>query len=51
LPTPIPVFVVYQTVVPRESGGILVYPDIYGFDKRLDAALRRGYPYQAPLTP
>jgi murein L,D-transpeptidase YcbB/YkuD len=36
----IPVFVIYQTLVPRESGGILSYPDVYGFDKRLESMLR-----------
>lgn len=44
----IPVFVIYQTVVPRESGGLLVYADIYGLDRRLDALLRTGYPYPSP---
>jgi murein L,D-transpeptidase YcbB/YkuD len=44
---PIPVFVIYQTLVPGESGGILVYPDVYGFDKRLDAYLRTGYSRRA----
>jgi murein L,D-transpeptidase YcbB/YkuD len=48
---PIPVFVLYQTVVPRESGGILVYPDVYGYDKRLDAFLRAGYSHRiAPIS-
>ena len=47
LPHPIPVFVIYQTLVPRESGGIIVYPDIYGFDRRLDQLLRTGYPFAA----
>jgi murein L,D-transpeptidase YcbB/YkuD len=51
LPKPIPVFVVYQTLVPLESGGFRVYPDIYGFDKRLDALLRAGYPFRTPLIP
>lgn len=46
---PIPVFVVYQTLVPRESGGILVYPDVYGYDKRLEAFLRAGYAH--PMAP
>ena len=51
LPKPIPVFIVYQTLMPRESGGMLVYQDIYGFDQRLDALLRAGYPFRTPLVP
>ncbi|MFZ9690226.1 MAG: L,D-transpeptidase family protein [Phycisphaerales bacterium] len=45
LPRTIPVYVVYQSVVVRESGEALLYPDIYGHDRTLDGALRKGYPF------
>lgn len=41
----IPVFLVYQTVEVRESGEAFFYRDIYGHDRALDRALRKGYPY------
>lgn len=45
LPRKIPVYLVYQSVVVRESGEAFLYPDIYGHDATLDAALRKGYPF------
>jgi murein L,D-transpeptidase YcbB/YkuD len=45
LPRKIPVYIVYQTVLARESGDAYFYGDLYGHDAKLDAALRRGYPY------
>lgn len=45
LPRKIPVYLVYQSVVVRESGEAFLYPDIYGHDRTLDAALRQGYPF------
>lgn len=41
----IPVYLVYQTVEVRESGEAFFYRDIYGHDRALDRALRKGYPY------
>jgi murein L,D-transpeptidase YcbB/YkuD len=46
----IPVFVIYQTIVPDDAGGTVVYPDIYGLDRRLAELLRSGYPYPVYLT-
>ena len=45
LPRKIPVYLVYQSVVVRESGEAFLYPDIYGHDRTLDVALRKGYPF------
>jgi murein L,D-transpeptidase YcbB/YkuD len=41
----VPVFLVYQTVVVTEKGEAFFYRDIYGHDRSLDRALRKGYPY------
>lgn len=41
----VPVFLVYQTVVVTEKGEAFFYRDIYGHDRTLDRALRKGYPY------
>jgi murein L,D-transpeptidase YcbB/YkuD len=51
LPKAIPVFVIYQTLVPRKSGGMIVYPDVYGFDRRLELLLRDGYPFRTSPIP
>jgi murein L,D-transpeptidase YcbB/YkuD len=45
LTTPIPVFVVYTTVIARAGGETLFYDDIYGHDRALTARLAAGYPY------
>ena len=42
----VPVFLVYQTVMVTEAGEIFFYGDVYGHDRALDQALRKGYPYQ-----
>jgi murein L,D-transpeptidase YcbB/YkuD len=42
---PIPVFVMYATVMPLQSGELRFYPDIYRHDARLDRLLKKGYPY------
>lgn len=47
----IPVFLVYQTVEVRESGEAFFYRDIYGHDRALDRALRKGYPYLSRPRP
>ncbi len=45
LARPVQVQYVYTTVM-LESGQVTFLSDEYGHDRRLDAALRRGYPYQ-----
>ncbi len=45
LTTPIPVFIVYTTVIARADGETLFYDDIYGHDRVLAARLAIGYPY------
>jgi L,D-transpeptidase YcbB len=42
---PIPVLIVYGTVVVSEDGLVHIYDDIYGHDARLEAVLAKGYPY------
>jgi murein L,D-transpeptidase YcbB/YkuD len=42
---PIPVLIVYGTVVVSEDGVVHFYDDIYGHDMALDRALNKGYPY------
>lgn len=45
LPVPVPVYVLYGTVVVDPDGTVHFFEDIYGHDARLDALLARGYPY------
>lgn len=47
LKNPIPILIVYTTVVALEDGQILFFDDIYGHDKTLENALAAGYPYPA----
>ncbi|HTS88061.1 MAG TPA: L,D-transpeptidase family protein [Gemmatimonadales bacterium] len=42
---PVPVYIIYGTVLATETGEVFFYPDIYGHDRTLDRLLRRGYPY------
>ena len=42
---PIPVLIVYGTVVVPEDGLVYFYDDIYGHDAALEKALAKGYPY------
>ena len=42
---PLPVFIVYATVIVAEDGVVNFYDDIYGYDAILDKALAKGYPY------
>ena len=42
---PIPVLILYGTVVVPEDGQVYFYDDIYGHDAALDKALAKGYPY------
>lgn len=38
-----PVLIVYATAVAREDGSVYFYGDVYGYDRALDRALRRGF--------
>ncbi len=42
---PIPVLIVYGTVVVPEDGVVYFYDDIYGHDADLEKVLAKGYPY------
>jgi murein L,D-transpeptidase YcbB/YkuD len=42
---PIPVLIVYGTVVVTEDGVVHFYDDIYGHDAALEKVLAKGYPY------
>ncbi len=42
---PIPVLIVYATVIVLEDGIVHFYDDIYGHDKALENVLVKGYPY------
>jgi L,D-transpeptidase YcbB len=42
---PIPVLILYATVIVLEDGVVHFYDDIYGHDAALDKALAQGYPY------
>ena len=45
LAQPIPVFIVYGTVIVTEDGIVHFYDDIYGHDAALEKILAKGYPY------
>ncbi len=42
---PIPVLIVYATVIVLEDGIVHFYDDIYGHDAALETVLAKGYPY------
>lgn len=42
---PIPVLILYATVIVSEDGVVHFYDDIYGHDAALEQALAHGYPY------
>jgi murein L,D-transpeptidase YcbB/YkuD len=42
---PIPVLIVYATVIVTEDGLVHFYDDIYGHDAALEKVLAKGYPY------
>jgi murein L,D-transpeptidase YcbB/YkuD len=42
---PIPVLIVYATVIVLEEGLVRFYDDIYRHNARLEKALAKGYPY------
>lgn len=45
LSRPIPVLILYGTVIVPEDGLVHFYDDIYGHDAALDLVLQQGYPY------
>jgi murein L,D-transpeptidase YcbB/YkuD len=45
LTRPIPVLIVYATVIITEDGLVHFYDDIYGHDATLEKVLQQGYPY------
>lgn len=45
LSQPIPVLIVYATVIVLEDGLVHFYDDIYGHDTSLEKVLAKGYPY------
>jgi murein L,D-transpeptidase YcbB/YkuD len=45
LPRPIPVLILYGTVIVLEDGVVHFYDDIYGHDAALEKVLAKGYPY------
>jgi len=45
LANPIPVLILYGTVIVTEDGIVHFYDDIYGHDAALEKALAKGYPY------
>jgi murein L,D-transpeptidase YcbB/YkuD len=45
LKQPIWVFILYGTAFADEQGVVHFYRDVYGHDAKLDAALKKGYPY------
>jgi murein L,D-transpeptidase YcbB/YkuD len=42
---PIPILIVYGTVIVTEDGTVHFYDDIYGHDATLEKVLDKGYPY------
>jgi L,D-transpeptidase YcbB len=45
LEKPIPVLILYGTVAVDEKNNVFFFDDVYGYDKQLDQALNKGYPY------
>jgi murein L,D-transpeptidase YcbB/YkuD len=45
LARPIPVLILYATVIVTEDGVVHFYDDIYGHDAALEKVLEKGYPY------
>lgn len=45
LKQPLPLLIIYATVVVSEDGVVHFYDDIYGHDRSLAEALAKGYPY------
>jgi len=45
LEKPIPVLILYGTVAVDEKNNVFFFDDVYGYDKQLDEALKKGYLY------
>jgi murein L,D-transpeptidase YcbB/YkuD len=45
LTRPVPVLIVYATVIVGADGAVHFYDDIYGHDAALEKVLDKGYPY------
>ena len=45
LAKPIPVLIIYGTVAVDDKSTVFFFDDTYGYDKLLDEALKKGYPY------
>ena len=45
LKKPIPVYILYSTVMAEPDGTISFFEDIYGHDRTLQVLLARGFPY------
>jgi len=45
LENPIPVLILYGTIAVDEDNKAFFFDDVYGYDKQLDEALKKGYPY------
>jgi len=50
LDRPIPVLILYGTVSVDEKNNVFFFDDVYGYDKQLDEALKKGYPYPTAWT-
>jgi len=48
LEKPIPVLILYGTVVVDEKNNVFFFDDVYGYDKLLNIAFKKGYPYPSP---
>ena len=45
LEKPIPVLILYSTVVVDEKNNVFFFDDVYGYDKQLDEVSKKRYPY------
>jgi murein L,D-transpeptidase YcbB/YkuD len=45
LKTPLPVYILYSTVLANERGNAMFFNDIYGHDATLQKLLDKGFPY------
>jgi murein L,D-transpeptidase YcbB/YkuD len=46
LEKPISVLILYVTVAVDKKNNVFFVDDVYGYDKQLDGALNKGYPYR-----
>lgn len=50
LEKPIPVLILYGTIAVDEDNKTFFSDDVYGYDKQLDEALKKGYPYPTDFS-